>query len=133
MPGRLPVGAVDGSGTRAGERETSCQPLLSIAHSREREETTSMLDEELNERRKQLEAAINQTLSSSPQIAAAVGRIREKGYDVFLLIEAMIGLTQSDASNPQSRHSSKRITPTVRLQLTSHDKVFLKSLKIKPG
>lgn len=50
------------------------------------------MDQELKERMKELGEAINQSLSDSALISAAVPRIKEDGYDPFLVLEATIGV-----------------------------------------
>ena len=86
-----------------------------------------MEGQQLKEHRKKLEAAINQALTESPQINAAIEAIRDVGYDVFLIIEATIGFNRRDESS-----STQKQLPAVRLELTTHDEKFLKSLKIAP-
>jgi hypothetical protein len=84
-----------------------------------------MQGQELKEHRKKLEAAINESLTESPQINAAIQLIRDVGYDVFLIIEATIGFNRREESS-----STKKQLPAVQLKLTTHDEKFLKSLKI---
>ena len=83
--------------------------------------------EELKEHRKKLEAAINESLTESPKINAAIQSIRDVGYDVFLIIEATIGFNRREESS-----STQKQLPAVQLELTTHDEKFLKSLKIVP-
>ena len=83
-----------------------------------------MQAEELKGHRKKLEIAINQALTESPPINAAIESIREGGYDVFLIVEATIGFNHREES------SSTPKQPAVRLKLSTQDEKFLKSLKI---
>jgi len=83
-----------------------------------------MQAEELKGHRKKLEIAINQALTKSPPINAAIESIRKVGYDVFLIVEATIGF------NRRGETSSPPKQPAVRLKLSTHDEKFLKSLKI---
>lgn len=85
-----------------------------------------MLDDELKEYRKQLETVINETLTESPKINVVIQNIRDAGYDVFLIIEATIGFNKREEGAPVSKK------PHVRLELTTQDEKFLKSLKISP-
>ncbi|MDA2929820.1 hypothetical protein MYX84_07735 [Acidobacteria bacterium AH-259-O06] len=86
-----------------------------------------MEDEELKEYRKKLETAINQALTESPQINAAIQDIRDVGYEIFLIIEATIGFNRREESS-----STPKQLPTVHLKLTTQDEKFLRSLKISP-
>ncbi len=86
-----------------------------------------MRDEQLKKYKKKLEAAINEALLESPQINAAIQGIRQTGYEVFLIIEATIGFNQREGGESVSKK-----LPIVRLELTTQDEKFLRSLKISP-
>src|SRR5437016_7642115 len=91
---------------------------------------------------KELGDAINESLSDSDRIAAAIGEIKRAGYDVFLVLEATIGFnkrTESD-DNDNSDESEEMVElesqpePARRrvgkIKLTSQDQKFLRALKI---
>ncbi|MEJ2077304.1 MAG: hypothetical protein P8020_18260 [Acidobacteriota bacterium] len=86
-----------------------------------------MLDDELKDHRKELEAAINEALTDSPQVGHIIRHIREKGYDVFLIIEATVGF-----SRRQDALETIHELPAAHLELTTQDERFLRSLKIRP-
>jgi hypothetical protein len=52
------------------------------------------VDQQLKGRMKELGEAINTSLADSESIAGAVGRIKEGGYDIFLVLEATIGVSK---------------------------------------
>jgi hypothetical protein len=52
------------------------------------------VDRELKERMKELGEAINKSLSDSEPISAVVSRIKEDGYDPYLVLEATIGVSK---------------------------------------
>ena len=86
-----------------------------------------MRDEEIKKYKKKLEVAINEVLTDAPEIKRAIEKIREEGYDVFLMVEATIGFNKCEGG------SSQEITHTdVKLNLTSQDEKFLRQLKISP-
>lgn len=89
------------------------------------------LDENLKELMKDLGAAINDTLSNSEKISEAIAKIRAAGYDVFLVLEATIGFNrrQQDGS-AEMEESGEYDQAQTRLNITSQDLKFLKSLKI---
>lgn len=87
-----------------------------------------MQEEDLRGHRKRLEAAINDALTHSPQIAEVVEQIRDEGFDVFLIIEATIGFQPRQEEAVTSGDSSSAF----RLELTSQDERFLRQLKISP-
>jgi len=108
------------------------------------------LDNRMKQLLRELGRAINETVSESDRIAAAISRIRANGYDVFLMLDAVVGLSrqgQASATNPnmtrQDRHFLKSLKirldeesleaesdADTRLTITPQDIRFLKSLRI---
>jgi hypothetical protein len=84
--------------------------------------------------------AINESLSDSDRIAAAIGEIKRSGYDVFLVLEATIGFNKRDEDSPDEAEDNGAIeieTPPAsgrrklsKIKLTSQDQKFLRALKI---
>ena len=54
------------------------------------------MDDRLKDLMKELGDAINESLSDSDRIAAAIGEIKRAGYDVFLVLEATIGFNKRE-------------------------------------
>ena len=52
------------------------------------------MDPQLKQLMKELGEAINESLAESEQIAEVVARIKEGGYDIFLVLEATIGVSK---------------------------------------
>jgi pentose-5-phosphate-3-epimerase len=52
------------------------------------------VDPQLKQLMKELGDAINESLSDSEQISEVVSRIKEGGYDIFLVLEATIGVSK---------------------------------------
>jgi hypothetical protein len=83
--------------------------------------------------------AINESLSDSDRIAAAIGEIKRAGYDVFLVLEATIGFNKREEAGEEedtgdvieidSQPASGR-RKVGKIKLTSQDQKFLKALKI---
>lgn len=93
----------------------------------------------------ELGQAINESLSDSDRIAAAIGEIRRAGYDVFLVLEATIGFNKRDENSDDDDGHAVLETrleaeyesapaggaePTARLKWTAQDQKFLRALKI---
>jgi hypothetical protein len=83
--------------------------------------------------------AINESLSDSDRIAAAIGEIKRAGYDVFLVLEATIGFNKredsEDGEEGETIELGAQPEPTRRkvggkIKLTSQDQKFLRALKI---
>ena len=91
---------------------------------------------------KELGDAINESLSDSDRIAAAIGEIKRAGYDVFLVLEATIGFNKRDENDDDSDAQDDGETVELesapesgrrklsKIKLTSQDQKFLRALKI---
>ena len=76
--------------------------------------------------------AINESLSDSERIAAAIGEIKRAGYDVFLVLEATIGFNKRDGSedDADSDAEPRKFETGGKVKWTSQDHKFLRALKI---
>ncbi len=63
--------------------------------------------------------AINESLSESDAIAEAIGEIRREGHDVYLVLEATIGLSKREQLELLDEEG-----------FSEQDQAFLKALKI---
>ncbi len=98
------------------------------------------LEDRLKDLMQELGNAINESLSDSDRIAAAIGEIKRAGYDVFLVLEATIGFNKRDENDdgeePESVEMESSTTPEPirrrvgKIKLTSQDQKFLRALKI---
>ncbi|MDW8131604.1 MAG: hypothetical protein RMI94_13720 [Bryobacterales bacterium] len=96
------------------------------------------MDEKLKALMQELGNAINESLSESEQIAAAIAEIRRAGYDVFLILEATIGFNRREAEPEPGRaptsgsegRRARETEPAPRIKWTSQDQKFLRALKI---
>lgn len=90
--------------------------------------------------------AINESLSDSDRIAAAIGEIKRAGYDVFLVLEATIGFNKRDDVEDEEeleadaeldiepevevQPPSRKKFGSAKIKWTSQDAKFLRALKI---
>ncbi len=97
------------------------------------------MDEQLKDLMQELGNAINESLSDSDRIAAAIGEIKRSGYDVFLVLEATIGFNKrSEDSEEDTEENVEMEAPPPKtrrklggkISLTSQDQKFLRALKI---
>jgi hypothetical protein len=82
---------------------------------------------------KELGEAINSSLSESEQIAQAIARIKEEGFDIFLVLEATIGFNRRDeetATASPELVSTRRKNAEPEFSVNANDIRFLKSLRI---
>jgi enamine deaminase RidA (YjgF/YER057c/UK114 family) len=100
------------------------------------------VDEKLKVLMQELGNAINESLSDSDRIAAAIGEIRRAGYDVFLVLEATIGFNKREEASDEElaqegeneerprRASVREFGGSTKIKWTSQDQKFLRALKI---
>lgn len=100
------------------------------------------MEEKLKELMQELGNAINESLSDSDRIAAAIGEIKRAGYDVFLVLEATIGFNKREENGDYDAELAegeaveaeapprRKFESTGKIKLTSQDQKFLKALKI---
>jgi hypothetical protein len=88
------------------------------------------LDDNLKKLMKDLGETINAALADSPEINDAIRAVREAGYDVFLVLEATIGVNRRGESSGEGHEPSDSPDGEVPLKMNAQDVKFLKSLKI---
>ena len=96
------------------------------------------MEDKLKDLMQELGNAINESLSDSDRIAAAIGEIKRAGYDVFLVLEATIGFNKRENAEEDEEGETIELgaqpEPTRRkvgkIKLTSQDQKFLRALKI---
>jgi hypothetical protein len=105
----------------------------------ERQRQGDHLEDRLRDLMQELGNAINESLSDSDRIAAAIGEIKRAGYDVFLVLEATIGFnkrTEEDENEETEETVELEAQPETtrrrvgKIKLTSQDQKFLRALKI---
>jgi hypothetical protein len=105
----------------------------------ERQKRGNNLEDRLRDLMQELGNAINESLSDSDRIAAAIGEIKRAGYDVFLVLEATIGFnkrTENDENEESEETVELESKPETgrrrvgKIKLTSQDQKFLRALKI---
>jgi len=87
------------------------------------------MDKQLKSMIKELGDAINNSLSDSEQIAEVISRIKDGGYDVFVVLEATIGFNERDEREEEESLPAPRLS-SADFEVTSQDLQFLKSLRI---
>lgn len=96
------------------------------------------MDDQLKELMQELGNAINESLSDSDRIAAAIGEIKRAGYDVFLVLEATIGFNKRSEDDEEDAEMTldmgtdpeQSFPSTGKVRWTSQDHKFLRALKI---
>jgi hypothetical protein len=76
---------------------------------------------------KQLGEAVNDSISSSAQVAEAIARIKASGYDIFVVLEATVGFNKRD---DETVGAAVTRPGEPELHISPQDARFLKSLRI---
>lgn len=91
------------------------------------------MDPQLKQLMKDLGEAINESLADSEQISEVVARIKESGYDIFLVLEATICVSKQDVPGTDKTSLVSTLSTNPELKVNDQDVKFLKSLRIKIG
>jgi hypothetical protein len=89
------------------------------------------VDQQLKQLMKELGEAINESLSDSESIAEVVSRIKEGGYDIFLVLEATIGVSKQGEGKTDKTSLVSTLSTNAELKINDQDLKFLKSLRIR--
>jgi pentose-5-phosphate-3-epimerase len=89
------------------------------------------VDQQLKQLMKELGEAINESLADSDSIAEVVSRIKEGGYDIFLVLEATIGVSKQGEKTPDKTSLVTTLTSNPSFKVNDSDVKFLKALRIK--
>ena len=89
------------------------------------------MDPQLKQLMKELGDAINESLSDSEQISEVVSRIKEGGYDIFLVLEATIGVSKQGEKSQDKTSLVSTMSTNPEFRMNDQDMKFLKSLRIK--
>ena len=89
------------------------------------------MDQQLKQLMKELGDAINESLADSEQIAEVVSRIKDGGYDIFLVLEATIGVSKQGEKTTDKTSLVTTLAGNPELKVSDQDLKFLKSLRIK--
>jgi hypothetical protein len=83
------------------------------------------INDEAKEIVQELGAAINSAVENSTEVAAAIERLREAGYEMELTLRLEIGLREQTGEEGEDEDDS------MRLELTDEDRRTLRSMKIR--
>lgn len=83
------------------------------------------INDEAKEIVQELGTAINSAVENSAEVAAAIERLREAGYEMELTLRLEIGLREHTGEEEEGEEDS------TRLELTDEDRRTLRSMKIR--
>jgi len=92
------------------------------------------IDDKLKALIKELGSAINHAISNSDTIGKSIEKIKTNGYDLFLILEATVGLQKKGAKKGKLSAVMQKVHPDkdeVNFVFSSNDRDFLRSMKIR--
>src|SRR5215471_349318 len=98
------------------------------------------LNDHLREMLKELGQAINESISGSGRVHDSIQRIRDEGYNLYMVLDAKVGVNKREARSTRSRRAIaaadpeelERSTERAAFRINLKDLRFLKSLGIDP-
>lgn len=90
----------------------------------------------MNDRIKQLlqdlGTAINESISGSEDVNQHIQRIRDEGYDLYVVLDATIGLNKQTDESEESDSETVEPVREVQFRINVNDLAMLRSLGIDP-
>ena len=92
------------------------------------------MDERIKQLLQDLGTAINESISGSEDVNRHIQRIRDEGYDLYVVLDATIGLNKQDeeGSSDTSVDTPKEPPKEVQFRININDLALLRSLGIDP-
>jgi hypothetical protein len=92
------------------------------------------LDEKIKQLLRELGNAINESISGSADVNDHIQRIRDEGYNLYVVLDATIGLGRNDEENEEVTSSNQVALATTEIQfrINVNDLSFLRSVGIDP-
>ncbi|MFN2443272.1 MAG: hypothetical protein ABR517_11370 [Thermoanaerobaculia bacterium] len=95
------------------------------------------MDDKIKQILKELGDAINESISASPEVNDRIQQIRDEGYNLYVVLDATIGLNREDEPADDETSSGQQFiaapkTEDVRFRIDISDLGFLRSIGIDP-
>jgi hypothetical protein len=91
------------------------------------------VDDKIKQLLQDLGSAINESISGSEDVNRHIQRIRDEGYDLYVVLDATIGLNKQDADGEEAVESTTAEPPReVSFRINVNDLALLRSLGIDP-
>lgn len=93
------------------------------------------MDEKIKQLLRDLGAAINESISGSADVNQRIQQIRDEGYDLYVVLDATIGLNKHDAEEDEPAPMLAQPAPDLRdvqFRINVKDLALLRSYGIDP-
>jgi hypothetical protein len=92
------------------------------------------VDDKIKQLLQELGTAINESISGSEDVNRHIQRIRDEGYDLYVVLDATIGLNKQEPDSADDEDVVKVAKPAkeVQFRINVNDLAMLRSLGIDP-
>jgi hypothetical protein len=92
------------------------------------------VDEKIKQLLQDLGTAINESISGSEDVNRHIQKIRDEGYDLYVVLDATIGLNKQDGSSADEESAVVPAEPPreVQFRINVNDLALLRALGIDP-
>jgi hypothetical protein len=91
------------------------------------------VDDKIKQLLQELGTAINESISSSEDVNLHIQRIRDEGYDLYVVLDATIGLNRQDGEpGDHDPLQPEAMIKEVQFRINVNDLAMLRSLGIDP-
>lgn len=91
------------------------------------------MDDKIKQLLQELGSAINESISGSEDVNRHIQRIRDEGYDLYVVLDATIGLNKQDPDADETTEVTVKQPPKeVQFRINVNDLAMLRALGIDP-
>jgi hypothetical protein len=90
------------------------------------------VDDRIKQLLQELGSAINESISSSDDVNRHIQRIRDEGYDLYVVLDATIGLNKQGESDEEEDVEPQPEVREVQFRINVNDLAMLRGLGIDP-
>jgi len=94
------------------------------------------VDDKIKQLLRELGTAINESISTSDDVNRQIQRIRDEGYNLYVVLDATIGLNRQDEEQPEPPAAATELVvkndKEVQFRINVNDLALLRALGIDP-
>lgn len=90
------------------------------------------MDDKIKQLLQELGTAINESISGSDDVNRQIQKIRDEGYDLYVVLDATIGLNKQDPDADQEEVLPAKPMREVQFRINVNDLAMLRGLGIDP-
>jgi len=90
------------------------------------------VDDKIKQLLRDLGTAINESISGSDDVSRHIQRIRDEGYDLYVVLDATIGLNKQDGEDAPAEVVAKEPLKDAQFRINVNDLALLRGLGIDP-